>query len=81
MLVHVFACICVSLYIAYRRAFDVACFDNSGNAKTSIRGTSDSLGSTFFLYLYYGEKYKMIAREFESPRQRVTLSFMCIDSP
>lgn len=61
MLVHVFCMYLCEFIYSYRRAFDVACFDNSGNAKTSIRGTSDSLGSTFFLYLYYGEKYKMIA--------------------
>ena len=39
------------LYTHQRGAFDVARFDNLGNAKALTRGTSDRTGSTFFVYL------------------------------
>ena len=37
------------LYIHIRGAFNVARFDNPGNAKALTRGTSDRTGSTFFM--------------------------------
>ena len=39
-------------YIHQRGAFDVARFDNLGNAKALTRGTSDRIGSTFLLLIF-----------------------------
>ena len=41
-----------NLYTHQRGAFDVARFDNLGNAKALTRGTSDRTGSTFFVCMY-----------------------------
>ena len=41
-----------NLYTHQRGAFDVARFDNLGNAKALTRGTSDSTGSTFLFCIY-----------------------------
>ena len=40
------------LYTHQRGAFDVARFDNLGNAKALTRGTSDRTGSTLFVCMY-----------------------------
>ena len=40
------------LYTHQRGAFDVARFDNLGNAKALTRGTSDRAGSTFLFCIY-----------------------------
>ena len=40
-----------SVYIHHRGAFSVARFENQGNARALLRGTSDRSSSTLFLYL------------------------------
>ena len=42
-----------NLYTHQRGAFDVARFDNLGNAKALTRGTSDRTGSTFFMHICF----------------------------
>ena len=49
---YVFMAIKGKLYTHQRGAFDVARFDNLGNAKALTRGTSDRTGSTFLFCIY-----------------------------
>lgn len=47
------------VYTHRRGAFDVARFDNLGNAKALTRGTGNSTGSTFFVYICWNENVEM----------------------
>lgn len=47
-----------TLYIHLRGAFSVARFDNLGNAKAFTPWNEHQAGSTFFISVYYREKYK-----------------------
>ena len=40
------------IYLHWRGAFDVARFDEQGNAKALTSGTSDRTGSTFLIFVY-----------------------------
>ena len=42
----------LSIYVHRRGAFGVARFDNLGDARPLLRGTSDRTGSTFLVCIY-----------------------------